>query len=335
MTLGYFCSTFFTYEDGYNRIINELASINDLNLDSADEQIKFQEELIESLEVQEGEENEENIEFDGVPCIDGATENSFTLYAHILSFSGDLLALAKVMHITGHNSYKACCFCSIQGIYCQGNRHIYFPLKPPTGMSGYRYNPKSLPLRTHEDYIPNSEDRVFATDNAQKKLYSPSRKYHMNKSELKCLKAYYITALGIRANQLLFVTSSIKKYGKFQMNNGLMINSKLSNRKGDLARTNYCITAKLIVDRNAPVILEEKEFFGEVRYFFSHQYGDHWSMLAYVQWVRNPQPSEHGLLKFRAFEVINISAICRNVGFFRLPNNESYIIDQENRIRFR
>ncbi|CAG8593092.1 11900_t:CDS:2 [Funneliformis caledonium] len=67
---------------------------------------------------------------------------------------------------------------------------------------------------------------------------------------------------------------------------------------------------KLLVDRNAhrknaPVILEEQEFFGEVYYYFSHQYNDHWSMLAYVQWVRNPQPSGHGPLKFRdlgAFE---------------------------------
>ncbi|RIB29741.1 hypothetical protein C2G38_2154543 [Gigaspora rosea] len=70
--------------------------------------------------------------------------------------------------------------------------------------------------------------------------------------------------------------------------------------------------------RNTPVILEEKEFFGE--------------------WVRNPQLSEHGLLKFRdlgTFDIINVSAICRNVGFLRLSNNEFYIIDQENRIKFR
>jgi hypothetical protein len=97
------------------------------------------------------------------------------------------------------------------------------------------------------------------------------------------------------------------------------------------------------VDRNAhnpkaPIILDEQEFFGEVQYFFSHQYSDHWSMLAYVQWVRNPQPSRHGPLKFRdlgAFEVINASAICRNVGFLRMPNNELYIIDQENQVKFR
>ena len=61
-------------------------------------------------------------------------------------------------------------------------------------------------------------------------------------------------------------------------------------------------------------------------------------MLAYVQWVRNPRPSGHGPLKFRdlgAFEVIDVSAIDRNVGFFKMPNNELYIIDRENRVKFR
>ncbi|CAG8681128.1 1906_t:CDS:1, partial [Dentiscutata heterogama] len=45
--------------------------------------------------------------------------------------------------------------------------------------------------------------------------------------------------------------------------------------------------AKLLVDhntnyRNASVILKMQEFFGEVYYFFSHQYDENWSMLAYM-----------------------------------------------------
>ncbi|CAB4416312.1 unnamed protein product [Rhizophagus irregularis] len=50
------------------------------------------------------------------------------------------------------------------------------------------------------------------------------------------------------------------------------------------------------------------------------------------------QPSEHDPLKFwdlGAFEVINISAIDRNVGFLKMPNNELYIIDRENRVKFK
>ena len=79
--------------------------------------------------------------------------NTFTLHACILSLSSDLPALAKVMCTTGHNSYKACRFCTIRGVYCQQNRHVYFPLKPPTGTSGSRYDPGNLPMRTHEDYV--------------------------------------------------------------------------------------------------------------------------------------------------------------------------------------
>jgi len=89
---------------------------------------------------------------EGVQCFDGITEDVFTLHAHILSLSGDIPALSKVMCITGHNSYKACRFCSILGIYCQKNRHVYFPLKPPTNVSGCQYDPTNLPLRTHEEY---------------------------------------------------------------------------------------------------------------------------------------------------------------------------------------
>ena len=61
-------------------------------------------------------------------------------------------------------------------------------------------------------------------------------------------------------------------------------------------------------------------------------------MLAYVQWARNPQQSGHGPLKFwdlGSFGVINVSAINRKVGFLKMPNNELYIIDQENRVKFR
>jgi hypothetical protein len=85
------------------------------------------------------------------------TETIFTLRAHILSVSGDLPALAKVMCTTGHNSYKACRFCYIRGIYCQKNRHVYFPLKPPTGMQGNQYDPNDLPLRNHEDYVRDAK----------------------------------------------------------------------------------------------------------------------------------------------------------------------------------
>lgn len=62
-----------------------------------------------------------------------------------------------------------------------------------------------------------------------------------------------------------------------------------------------------------------------------------YASIQYVQWVQNPQPSRHGSLKFRelgAFEVINVNDIDRKVGFLKIPNNEIYIIDQENKVKF-
>jgi hypothetical protein len=104
---------------------------------------------------------------EGVQCFDSLTERTFVLHAHILSWSGDIPALAKIMCTTGHNSYKACRFCLICGTYCQENRHVYFPLKPPAGMPGNQYDPKNLPLRTHEGYI----DDVNVIKHANGSLY--------------------------------------------------------------------------------------------------------------------------------------------------------------------
>ncbi|CAG8513152.1 17302_t:CDS:10 [Gigaspora margarita] len=95
------------------------------------------------------------INTEGIQCIESVTEETFILCAHILSWSGDILALTKVMCTTGHNSYKACQFCSIHGACCKENRHIYFLLKPLNGVLGCQYDPKNLLLWTYEDYLLN------------------------------------------------------------------------------------------------------------------------------------------------------------------------------------
>lgn len=95
--------------------------------------------------------------------------------------------------------------------------------------------------------INYSENRVFATDSTGEELQSPSRKYCIDRVEIQCLKVYYITALN--ENQLKSITNSIQKYRKLQTKDGLMVNLKLSNCKGDVTHTNFCFTAKLLVDR--------------------------------------------------------------------------------------
>src|SRR6266542_3903849 len=51
----------------------------------------------------------------------------FILHAYIIAWTGDILALSKVINITDHNSYSGCRFCDIRGIYLQKYKHVYFP----------------------------------------------------------------------------------------------------------------------------------------------------------------------------------------------------------------
>uniref|UniRef100_U9SID2 Uncharacterized protein n=1 Tax=Rhizophagus irregularis (strain DAOM 181602 / DAOM 197198 / MUCL 43194) TaxID=747089 RepID=U9SID2_RHIID len=45
----------------------------------------------------------------------------------------------------------------------------------------------------------------------------------------------------------LIYIKSLLKYGKLQTKNELIINSKLSSRKGDVTRTNYCISYSVFI----------------------------------------------------------------------------------------
>jgi hypothetical protein len=61
-------------------------------------------------------------------------------------------------------------------------------------------------------------------------------------------------------------------------------------------------------------------------------------MLAYVQWVGALTNSGNGLKTFRqwgAREVIDVSAIDRCVGFFKLGQSQYVIIDREGQAMFR
>lgn len=66
--------------------------------------------------------------------------------AYILAWTGDIPALSKVMHLTGHNSYSGCRFCNLRGTLNQENHHIYYPLNQ-------NIDPKRLPIRTHNEFL--------------------------------------------------------------------------------------------------------------------------------------------------------------------------------------
>ena len=55
-------------------------------------------------------------------------------------------------------------------------------------------------------------------------------------------------------------------------------------------------------------------------------------MLAFIQWIYNPERSDYDLLYFHYFgdfEVIRADSIKRCVRFMKISNNLYYIIDKE------
>ena len=78
---------------------------------------------------------------EGVSCIDGRTNEPFILHAHLLTWTGDIPALSKSLNLSGHNSYKACRFCTLKGTCHPSNKHIYYP-------SSTIHN-----IRNHEDTV--------------------------------------------------------------------------------------------------------------------------------------------------------------------------------------
>jgi hypothetical protein len=93
---------------------------------------------------------------DGVDCYDGVTNERFSLKATVLSWSGDTPGVSKLALLTGHNSYMACRYCDLRGMY---NNHIYYPTTLPDEIN-QTYDPSNLPKRTHEDYKTRIEQIV-------------------------------------------------------------------------------------------------------------------------------------------------------------------------------
>ncbi|CAB5336227.1 unnamed protein product [Rhizophagus irregularis] len=116
---------------------------------------------------------------DGVECYYGATNENFLLKVTVLSWSGDTPGLSKLACLTGHNSYMACRYCDLQGIY---NNHVYYPTTPPSIETYKTYNPSDLPKRTHRDYKTRIE---------QITTIPPSRTHDTLISDLDIMHLFY------------------------------------------------------------------------------------------------------------------------------------------------
>ena len=92
-------------------------------------------------------------------CYDAFTKSEFQLHAHIITWTGDIPALTKLMNITGHNSYLGCRFCNIKGVYSQKHRHVYFPSIK-----------ENYVKKNHSDWLLHIQEIEVATTNKEKEI---------------------------------------------------------------------------------------------------------------------------------------------------------------------
>jgi hypothetical protein len=107
---------------------------------------------------------------DGVIAYDAYRQETFTLRAHLVLVTGDSPAIAKVLHLTGHNGYSPCRFCTIKGTPYQKKYKVrdtertkityHYPLNPPADLppdhavsaDHHSYDPLDLPKRTNAGF---------------------------------------------------------------------------------------------------------------------------------------------------------------------------------------
>jgi len=105
---------------------------------------------------------------EGIKCYDGAQQKDFILRCLVVSWSGDMPALSKLICTTVHNSYEGCRYFKLRGTYCG---HVYFPTIPPKNNNTIinKYDPKKLPKKNHTSYLQNISLLNSATNNSQRK----------------------------------------------------------------------------------------------------------------------------------------------------------------------
>jgi len=111
---------------------------------------------------------------------DGLLKENFLLRSHIIMWTGDIPAITKIMCLSGHNSYAACRFCYLRGVYCSNRKHIYYPCSMPTHYENPSFDPSNLNLRTKESYesdilLVESEQQI----NLQKKNIKKTGMYRI------------------------------------------------------------------------------------------------------------------------------------------------------------
>ncbi|KAJ7652366.1 hypothetical protein DFH06DRAFT_1418733 [Mycena polygramma] len=109
----------------------------------------------------------------GIPTYDSLDHDTFDLHAYNISGHGDILAVEKMMNIKGHNSLSPCRNCRIKGFRnVTGGETIYYvPLSAPCEPHEQpaTWDPRNLPLRTHEHFLEIIDKIANSTSAAAEK----------------------------------------------------------------------------------------------------------------------------------------------------------------------
>ena len=110
----------------------------------------------------------------GVRCFDKALAEHFWLRAYLILCFGDIPAVSMIMRMKGHNGLSPCRMCEIPAVCVPGGRSHYVPLDRSQHPSVHnnpaavkRYNPDTLPKRTHHGFLQQAEKVQFATTDTQ------------------------------------------------------------------------------------------------------------------------------------------------------------------------
>ena len=109
----------------------------------------------------------------GIKAYDVVSDELFFLHAYFILVFGDMPAIAMVMRMKGHNGLFPCRACTIKGIRGpQGaGPTLYVPLDRSklsiAASEVIKYDPATLPLRTHEDFLEQAKHVQFAPSAAE------------------------------------------------------------------------------------------------------------------------------------------------------------------------
>ena len=116
----------------------------------------------------------------GVRAFDASTGHYFRLRAFLILAFGDIPAVSLILKMKGHNGIRSCRSCNIKGLRVPDTDSTmhYVPLdrsSHPCAGPIPKYDPRNLPLRSHEEFHANAQAVITAETRAEEerlgKLY--------------------------------------------------------------------------------------------------------------------------------------------------------------------